>query len=206
MAITVAMLEAAGISNAQIVKVLKLEQAERNATIREQTRQRVQAWRERKHKQKQRARNDGNGYERYIDDAAVETKQQNGSGTEDATRARGSEFFLTSTSENITKSLRGSRLPKDWKLPDRWHTWALQQGLSNDEIAREALQFYDYWIARADKGATKLDWFATWRMWVRKYLSTPRRTPRPSRPQGSYATHFKELQKAAREREAKGWG
>lgn len=62
---------------------------------------------------------------------------------------------------------RASRLPADWVLPSDWGLWALDQGFDEGIIRREADKFKDYWIAASGQKATKLDWFATWRNWLR---------------------------------------
>lgn len=62
---------------------------------------------------------------------------------------------------------KGSRLSSDWKLPREWGGWALSQGWPEPMIREEAEKFRDYWIARTGKEATKLDWQATWRNWMR---------------------------------------
>jgi uncharacterized protein YdaU (DUF1376 family) len=62
----------------------------------------------------------------------------------------------------------GTRLKPDWQLPRLWGEWALVEGLSVPEIRRQAEGFRDFWIA-APKGV-KLDWEATWRNWIRKYV------------------------------------
>ena len=61
---------------------------------------------------------------------------------------------------------RGTRLPADWSLPDDWRAFASnERHWTTDDITTEASQFADYWRG-APKGI-KLDWFATWRNWVR---------------------------------------
>jgi len=64
---------------------------------------------------------------------------------------------------------RGTRLPDDWTLPDDWRTWAKQTrpAWSDAYIAELADGFRDYWVAKPGTAATKLDWPATWRTWVR---------------------------------------
>jgi hypothetical protein len=64
---------------------------------------------------------------------------------------------------------RATRLPQDWKLPKTWGEFALaeQPTWIDDHVRREADKFRDYWVAKAGKDATKRDWFATWRNWVR---------------------------------------
>ncbi len=58
-----------------------------------------------------------------------------------------------------------TRLPENWFLPKEWGVWALEQGLTTDEIRIEADCFADYWHS---KGETRADWLATWRNWVRR--------------------------------------
>lgn len=82
-----------------------------------------------------------------------------------------------------TASPRGSRLPTDWKLSDedRAYCAATRPELSPDAVAQD---FRDYWTAKAGKDGVKLDWRATWQMWVRK-----QHTPRLSQlPAGSVVT------------------
>ena len=63
---------------------------------------------------------------------------------------------------------RGTRLPDDWFLPKAWGEWALSEGYAAEAIRREAENFRDYWHSKAGPTATKLDWEATWRIWIRK--------------------------------------
>jgi len=65
------------------------------------------------------------------------------------------------------KKARGSRLSDDWVLPKEWGEWALSQGWSETAVRLEADKFRDFWISKAGKDATKLDWLATWRNWLR---------------------------------------
>ncbi len=65
---------------------------------------------------------------------------------------------------------KGKRLPKDWVLPKNWGVWALNN--RPDWVAQDvrdaADRFKDYWVPLTGPKATKLDWEATWRNWVRK--------------------------------------
>jgi len=64
---------------------------------------------------------------------------------------------------------RATRLPADWSLPDEWKDWAVRvHHLDPQRTVRISLAFRDYWIAKAGKDATKADWFATWRNWIRR--------------------------------------
>ena len=77
------------------------------------------------------------------------------------------------------KPKRASRLPEDWTLPDDWLDWALTERpeFSEADMRKVGEGFRDYWCSAAGKGATKVDWLATWRNWVRKE-SAPSATPR----------------------------
>lgn len=67
---------------------------------------------------------------------------------------------------NGKRSPVGSRLATDWQLPTEWREWAEAQG--HGDPAGEAERFADYWHAKAGKDGRKMDWFATWRNWVRR--------------------------------------
>lgn len=67
-------------------------------------------------------------------------------------------------------STRGTRLNRDWELPQEWGEWAEKQSLSGQEIINEGAKFRDWWVSKAGAGGLKVDWEATWRNWIRKYL------------------------------------
>jgi len=64
---------------------------------------------------------------------------------------------------------RAKRLADDWKLPRSWGTWAAEHfQISRDEILSEAAAFKDHWIGTGNtRNATKKNWEATWRNWIR---------------------------------------
>lgn len=68
--------------------------------------------------------------------------------------------------EGNKRSPTGSRLPPDWKPSEDESSWARKERPDLD-IAKQADRFRDYWIAKTGKEATKLDWTATWRNWIR---------------------------------------
>jgi uncharacterized protein YdaU (DUF1376 family) len=77
--------------------------------------------------------------------------------------------IVDSTADAVPKVKRlrnGTRLPTDWVLPSAWRDWAKAErpDLFIDSVAH---QFHDFWIAKTGTNATKLDWQATWRNWVR---------------------------------------
>lgn len=68
----------------------------------------------------------------------------------------------------VDRAARGTRLASDWALPISWGEFALSEGMPDSHVRRTAASFKDYWIARPGAGGIKLDWFATWRNWIRK--------------------------------------
>lgn len=69
-----------------------------------------------------------------------------------------------------SKKKRASRLPDDWELPKDWGEWALSEGVDELTVRREADKFRDWWHAKSGREATKLDWKATWRNWIRNAI------------------------------------
>ena len=67
-------------------------------------------------------------------------------------------------------SQRATRLAATWALPRNWGLWAMQEQptWTADHVRTQAATFRDYWVAKSGQGATKTDWEATWRNWVRK--------------------------------------
>lgn len=68
------------------------------------------------------------------------------------------------------KTARGSRLPADWELDTEWGEWAESLGMTMAQIILEADKFKDYWVALPGPKATKTNWEATWRNWIRRCL------------------------------------
>lgn len=69
--------------------------------------------------------------------------------------------------EGVVGRARGCRLPPDWALSNADACFALPL-VGERRMAQETEKFRDYWHARAGPGGVKLDWPATWRMWIRK--------------------------------------
>lgn len=68
--------------------------------------------------------------------------------------------------KNASPPKNGSRIPDDWVLTEDLGKWAEVQGLSGQEVLREAEKFKNYWISKTGKNATKLNWDAAWRSWI----------------------------------------
>ena len=84
---------------------------------------------------------------------------------------------------------RGTRLPKDWALPDEWQDWAMayckEQGLQVPPslVIEWSLRFADYWREVPGQKGVKLSWSGTWRNAVKDWYApkAPRiQTTRPA--------------------------
>ena len=73
---------------------------------------------------------------------------------------------ITTNHKPIKENKRGSRLAQDLFFPKEWCDFLVEQ---RPELNAQKTfdQFKDYWIAQAGQKGVKLDWFATWRNWVR---------------------------------------
>lgn len=119
-------------------------------------------------------------YNNYQDDnqeatSAVPTDNQhptNGQPTDNQHPTTKQTHKHNKNEKNVnTKALvRATRLPSDWVLPKAWGEWALTEKPSwnSEHVRKVAESFKDFWIAKSGSGASKLDWLATWRVWVRK--------------------------------------
>jgi len=82
---------------------------------------------------------------------------------------------ITNNHKPIDKNKRGSRLAQDLFFPKEWCDFLVEQ---RPELNAQKTfdQFKDYWIAQAGQKGVKLDWFATWRNWVRS-TNAPKQNP-----------------------------
>jgi hypothetical protein len=62
---------------------------------------------------------------------------------------------------------RATRLPSDLVLPDDWISFCQTERPDLDP-AKVFDKFRDHWVSKAGKDGAKLNWFATWRNWVRE--------------------------------------
>jgi hypothetical protein len=91
----------------------------------------------------------------------------------------GDDAPLTNNHKPITnnqdKKALGKRLANDFSFPLEWEQFCKE---TRPELhpTRTFDQFKDYWIAQAGQKGVKLDWFATWRNWVRSTHA-----PKPNR-------------------------
>ena len=82
---------------------------------------------------------------------------------------------LTINQEPIEKKTLGKRLASDFSFPKEWEDFC-QQTRPELSPVKTFDQFKDYWIAQAGQKGVKLDWFATWRNWVRS-TNAPKQNP-----------------------------
>jgi hypothetical protein len=73
------------------------------------------------------------------------------------------------------KNKRGSRLALDFCFTKEWEDFCIQARPELSPV-KTFDQFKDYWIAQAGQKGVKLDWFATWRNWVRS-TNAPKQNP-----------------------------
>jgi uncharacterized protein YdaU (DUF1376 family) len=82
---------------------------------------------------------------------------------------------LTINQEPKEKKTLGKRLASDFSFPLEWEQFC-QQTRPELSPVKTFDQFKDYWIAQAGQKGVKLDWFATWRNWVRS-TNAPKQNP-----------------------------
>jgi hypothetical protein len=68
------------------------------------------------------------------------------------------------TSKDVVN--RATRIPKDFTVTQEMSLWA-EAGFPNIDWKTQTEAFIDYWMAQAGQRATKRDWEATWRNWIR---------------------------------------
>lgn len=107
-------------------------------------------------------------YEQYQSTERAQNVGKNAGETRGLTHKRNKEQYNKEEEAKASKQKRATRLPDDWFLPKAWGDWAIGEGYHIEAIRTEADNFKDYWSARAGPTASKLDWEATWRIWIRK--------------------------------------
>jgi hypothetical protein len=82
---------------------------------------------------------------------------------------------ITQDTKQKKENKRGSRLAQDFCLTKDWIEFCVSQR-PDLHPAQTFDQFKDYWTSQAGQKGVKLDWFATWRNWVRS-THAPKRNP-----------------------------
>lgn len=115
----------------------------------------------------------------------VETEQLHKNGTEDVKKSR---------------EVRATRFNSAQKPPDQWLEFCKDERPDLD-AALTFDRFADYWAAVPGAKGRKLDWFATWRNWVR----SEKRTHAANRHQAEYVPTFKERDQRRAMEEMEQW-
>lgn len=68
--------------------------------------------------------------------------------------------------DNSGPRKRGTRIPDPFEITDAMRAWAVE-GAPFIDLDRETSNFVDFWSGKSGQGATKVDWTATWRKWMR---------------------------------------
>jgi len=67
----------------------------------------------------------------------------------------------------VSSKKRGTRISDDW-TPDL--AFAESEGIEKSQALREGDKFRDYWKSQAGQKGVRLDWDATYRNWIRKFV------------------------------------
>lgn len=71
-----------------------------------------------------------------------------------------------SKTTSTKSSKRGTRIPDDFTVTPEMRRWA-QEHVGQLAGRGETENFIDYWRSATGRNATKLDWVAAWRLWMR---------------------------------------
>lgn len=99
----------------------------------------------------------------------------------DGTQAKAESETETDTPLRGVARKRATRIPDPFLVTGEMRSWAAENTPAVDVNASTA-KFVDYWRGKAGKDATKLDWLATWRNWMRN--DQDRAQPRAAVPAG----------------------
>lgn len=69
--------------------------------------------------------------------------------------------------EPLESASRPTRIPEPFEVSLHMTDWANEHTPGLD-VARVTAKFVDYWRGKSGKDATKQDWVATWRNWLRR--------------------------------------
>ena len=110
---------------------------------------------------------------RIADEREAKRREKRTNRAQSVNEAPPNQEPITNNHKPIEKKTLGKRLDSDLTLPIEWEQFCQQ---TRPELNPEKTfeQFKDYWVS-APKG-TKLDWFATWRNWVRN-TNAPKQNP-----------------------------
>lgn len=117
-----------------------------------------------KRRNEKRARQDATGRDMSQDVANRRAESQHVANVAQAEAEAEAVVEATSSGKGRVEA-RATRLALD-SLPDEWANFCRQERGDLDPALTFA-RFSDYWRAKPGKDGRKVDWFATWRNWVR---------------------------------------
>lgn len=88
-------------------------------------------------------------------------------GVSSATRPDPTRPISTSNEVERGPRKRGTRIPEPFMLTTEMRAWAATE-VPNVNVDASTRRFVDHWRAESGAKATKLDWVATWRNWLRR--------------------------------------
>lgn len=104
-----------------------------------------------------------------------------------------SQTETTSPTEKGGTRKRGHRIPEPFLVTGDMRAWAAGEVPTVDVDASTRV-FVDYWRAEAGAKATKLDWVATWKNWLRRDAKSLTGTPHRQQSKAAQnAARYKEL-------------
>jgi hypothetical protein len=77
----------------------------------------------------------------------------------------------------MTASHLAHRIPEDWEphgFPAGTVAHAIAASMDPEHLQLEAERFRAYWRSKTGKKASKIDWQATWTMWILNTYKYPR--------------------------------
>jgi len=77
------------------------------------------------------------------------------------------ERDTSSSTKKRGAAKRGTRIPEPFMLTTEMRQWAVEE-VPNVDADASTRRFVDYWRAESGAKATKIDWIATWRNWLRR--------------------------------------
>jgi hypothetical protein len=110
---------------------------------------------------------------------ATGTGEQGNRGTDKERLSHKRDLAPTDVPGKPKPQRRGTRIPDDFVVTDAMVDWA-EKNAPNVDVKLETAKFVDYWTAESGTRATKRDWVAAWRVWMRKAVEYGSRDHRPS--------------------------
>lgn len=129
-----------------------------------------------------RANKERTAHERALEQSA---KFAESSLNPDPTRPDPTRPVEPNGSTRETPRTRGTRIPEPFIVNGEMRSWAAEE-VPDLDVDRSTRAFVDYWRAKAGKEATKVDWVATWRNWLRRDDTNGGPPARPGRAPSAF--------------------